>query len=310
MNQHEYQRLRAQRVQLAEILVQMPEDQVIDRLSLESRIRWLDDALGAMQQQPRVPARARLTFRGKPVVGNYGIFAEFGAAVVDKFSDAIAALAANLADPLGSRGTLPSRENYRMLITGTAIGSFGFELEEHIRSDELPFANLSPVTEAIEQARTIMDAATLGTDDDLAEAASETDPRALAALRDFLKTIADQEAICLLEFREKKFRFSDVGAVRKSVERLSQDTIHEREETIEGAFQGVLPKRRSFEFRVAGTNEVLSGKVGGSIENAADINQLLESPMEITVLSTRVGNGRPRYRLLRYPNRDVGVANG
>lgn len=302
MNQHEYQRLRAQRGQLAEILAQMPEEQVIDRLSLESRIKWLDDSLGAIQQPPRVPARARLTFRGKPVVGNYGIFAEFGAAVVDKFSDAIAALAANLAGPLGSRGTLPNRENYRMLITGTAIGSFGFELEEHIRSDELPFADLSPVTEAIEQARTIMDAATLGTDDDLAEAASETDPRALAALRDFLKTIADQEAICLLEFREKKFRFSDVGAVRKSVERLSQDTIHEREETIEGVFQGVLPKRRSFEFRVAGTNEVLSGKVGGSIENAADINQLLESPMEITVLSTRVGNGRPRYRLLRYQN--------
>ena len=308
MSAYEYQQLQSQRGQLKEILAQVPADQVIDRLSLESRIKWLDDSLRAMQEPTRIPAKARLTFRGKPVVGHHGIFAEFGAAVVGKFSDAVAALAANLVGPLGSRGTLPNRESYRMLITGTAIGSFGFELEEHVRCDELPFPDLSPVTEAIGQAKTIMEA-TLGTDDDLAEAASETDPRALAALREFIKTMADHDAVCSLEFAGKQFRFSDVGEVRRSMDRLSQDTIHEQEETINGAFLGVLPRRRSFEFSIADRDEIISGKVGGSIENAADINHVLEQPVQITVLSTCVGNGHPRYRLLKYENQNVRKTN-
>jgi hypothetical protein len=296
---YRYQQLQAQRNQLAEMLRQVPDEQVIDRLSLESRIKWLDESLATMSDAIRLPARARLTFRGKPVVGSHGIFAEFGATAVNKFAEAIAALAANLEGPLGTRGTLPNRDNYRMLITGTAIGSFGFELEENTPPTESLFAELSPVSEAIEQARAIMQA-TLGTDDDLAEAASGTDPRALAALREFIKTIADQEAICTLEFAEKRFRFSDVGEVQKSASRLSQDTIHEEEEPLEGVFQGVLPKRRSFEFQISNTGEIINGKVGGAIQNAGEINHVLERPMKIRVLLTRVGSGQARYRLISY----------
>lgn len=299
MTFHDYQRLQSQRVELAGILAQLPEEQVIDRLSVESRIKWLDETLKTIECPPRLPARATLTFRGRPVVGSHGIFAEFGSAAVDKFADAVAALAANLEGPLGKRGVLPNRESYRLLITGTALGSFGFELEEHVRSNELPFDDLSPMGEAIEQAKSLMEA-TLGTDDDLAEAVSGANPRALAALQDFVKTMADHEAICMLEFGGKAFRFHDVGEVRRSATRLSSDTIHENEETIDGDFQGVLPNRRSFEFKVKDTREIIGGKVGGSIENAGEINRVLERPVQITVLSTRVGDGRPRYRLLSY----------
>jgi hypothetical protein len=305
MNIHAYQQLQAQRGQLAGILAAMPSEQVIDRLSLESRIKWLDESLGTVQQPTRLPARAKLTFRGKPVVGSYGVFAEFGAKAVDGFADAIATLAASLEGPLGARGTLPNRENYRMLITGTAIGSFGFELEEHIQGDTLPFAEASPVEEALEQTKTIL-RATQGTDEDLAEAISGTDPRALAVLREFIETLAAGEAVCSIEFGAEPFRFADVGAVRRCEQRLSQDTIHEEEQTIDGTFQGVLPHRRSFEFKVAGSGEILSGKVGGSIENAGEINRVLDRPVQIAVLATRVGNGRPRYRLLNYENVNTG----
>ena len=102
MNPHAYQMLQAQRDQLAGILAETPSEQVIDRHSLESRIKWLDDRLRSMPQPTRFPARARLTFRGKPVVGSHGVFAEFGAAAIDKFSEAIATLAASMEGPLGS----------------------------------------------------------------------------------------------------------------------------------------------------------------------------------------------------------------
>jgi hypothetical protein len=267
---------------------------------LESRLGSLKDTLASIATPTRLPARARLTFRGKPVAGSHGIFAEFGSEVVNKFADAIAKLAASLEGSLGARGTLPNRESYRMLITGTALGSFGFEFEEPVELSPLPFPDASRVEEALAQAKSLMEA-TLGSDDDLAEAVSGTDPRAVAALQEFIRTMADQEAVCALEFDGKVFRFRDVGEVRKSVERLSQDTIHEAEETVEGAFQGVLPNRRTFEFKKSDTGEIISGKVGGSIENAGEINRVLDRNLKIKVLATHVGNGRPRYRLIDYP---------
>ena len=140
---------------------------------------------------------------------------------------------------------------------------------------------LSPMEEAIEQARTMMEA-TLETDDDLAEAASGTDRRAVAALRDFVMILADHETVCVLESDGKMFRFFDVGEVRRTVDRLSQDTIHEAEETIEGVFQGVLPHCRSFEFKRSDTAEIISGRVGGDIESAAEISRVLERDVTIS----------------------------
>jgi hypothetical protein len=142
--------------------------------------------------------------------------------------------------------------------------------------------------------------ATLGSDDDLAEAATETSARSVAALHDFLRTMADNEAICALEYQDKVFRFSDVGQVRQSAERLSQDNIHEEEQWLEGDFQGVLPKRRTFEFRLAGTDEIIAGKVGLDIADAGVINRILGQRIRIQVRGTRVGEGRPRYILIRY----------
>ena len=37
---------------------------------------------------------------------------------------------------------------------------------------------------------------TLGTDDELADSAASTDPRAIAAIREFLDLLASNEAVC------------------------------------------------------------------------------------------------------------------
>ena len=120
---------------------------------------------------------------------------------------------------LGARGVIPGRDDYQLLITGTALGSFGFELEEAPKNDML-LPELSQVESAIAQAEEIMKAS-VGTDDELTDAISEVDPRALEALRIFLKTMVDQEAVCALEFKDKVFRFADVGQLRRSEGRLS-----------------------------------------------------------------------------------------
>lgn len=299
MNLQEYHHLQAERSALERMLDQLPVSSVISRMSLEDRKREIEEELSTQPEPSREPVRAKLTFRGKPILGSYGMFAEFGATVIKCFTEAVAAIGASQIEPLGMRGAIPNRDSYRLLITGTALGSFGFELEEAPTDNMMLFPELSPVESAIEKAKAIMEA-TKGTDDDLTEAISDTDPRALEGLHAFLKTMADQEAVCTLEFKGKKSSFSDVGQVRRCEQRLSRDNIIEEDREIAGAFQGVLPKLRTFEFRLSENNDVISGKVGPEIEDAGEINHILEKPAKIKVHTRRVGTSRPRYVLKSY----------
>lgn len=288
----------AEKTSLERMLASLPESSVIDRMSLEARKAEVEEALAAAPTPARQPVHARLTFRGKPIVGSYGMFAEFGAKAISTFTDAVAAIGASQITALGTRGALPNREEYQLLITGTAVGSFGFELEE-APSGETLFPEMSSVDHAIEQTLRIMEAS-IGTDDELTEAIADADPRAVEALRAFLQTLADQEAICALEFKEEGFRFADVGQVRRSEGRLRQDNIHGEDKRLSGQFLGVLPHRRTFEFQVSESDEIITGKAGKDIEDAAAINDILERSLTIQVHAKRAGSGRPKYTLLSY----------
>ena len=306
MNQHEYRHLQAERDTLASFLAELPEESVIERMSLEARKEKIERMLASWTPPPQEPARACLTFRGKPVVDAHGIFADFGSAVVKAFTDAVAAIGVSQKTPLKGHGRLPNREDYRLLITDTALGSFGFELEEalHDKSfSEAPhadfFRGVSPVESAIKQTISILEA-TVGTDEMLTDAVSDTDPRALELLRAFLKKMAAQEAVCTLEFKDAVFCFSDVGQVRQSERHLSQEHIYEEEQEFSGYFRGVLPTQRTFEFLNEDTGEVISGKIAFAIEDVDAINDTLNRPVSIKVRSRRVGTARRRYVLLAY----------
>lgn len=298
MNLGEYRQLQAELGSLEQMIASTPDDFVIERLGLESRKAEIEHLLAAHPDLIRDPLRLRLTFRGKPIVGSYGMFAEFGATAVGTFTDAVAAIGASMSRSLGKRGSLPQREEFRLLITGTTTGSFGFEFEEPAAEDQASMLP-SALDTAVEQTQAIMVAST-GTDDELSEALTEVDPRALDALRKFLEELSKHEAVCALEFKEEVFRFADVEQLRRSSERLRQDNIHEADETLFGHFLGVLPKRRTFEFEVADAQTVIAGRVGEEFEDAAQLNQVIQRPVSIQVRSRYVGEGRPRYTLLGY----------
>ena len=299
MTRQEYIHLLADRNSLRRMIAEVPADDVITRGSFQSRLEEVEHEIASTPFDDRTPARARLNFRGKPVIGNHGIFAEFGMKATNAFTDVVAKVAAALSGPLASAGRVPNRDQHQLLITSTAIGSFGFELEEH-RSDQLPFSEESPTAEALKLTTSLLES-TLGTDDELADAAAATDPRALAAVRAFLATLADSEAFCAIEFQGKSWRFPDAGAVRTSLARISQDNLREEESLLEGEFQGVLPKRRTFEFKLVGDESVIAGKVGPEITDPDAINRHLHEAISIKVMTTQVGSGRPRYTLLREP---------
>ncbi len=145
-----------------------------------------------MPADGRSPARARLTFNGLPVIGSHSIFADFGMKAVSSFTDAVATVAASLSAPLAAMGPIPNRDQNQLLITNTAVGSFGFELEEY-RAQEL-LDDESAVAVALDLTQSLLQA-TLGQDDEL----------------------ADNEAICTLQYGDKAMRFVDPGQVRRNI---------------------------------------------------------------------------------------------
>ncbi|PKN16834.1 MAG: hypothetical protein CVU65_18835 [Deltaproteobacteria bacterium HGW-Deltaproteobacteria-22] len=286
---------------LQERLGELPEAARITRMSTLSRIRAIEEQLAQEPANLSEPAIVRITFNGRPVIGSHGIFAEFGMKAVTHFSDTVAAVAASMSAPLAATGPIPDREQHQLLITSIAQGSFGFELEEYRDepNDQLP-EGASPMALALERTQNLLQS-TVGTDDQLADSAAETDPRALARLRAFLQTLADNEAVCTIQYQDRGFRFTDVGQVRNSLARLSRDNLHEDERTLDGEFQGVLPKGRTFEFRLTPEDEVIRGKIGPAIPDPDALNARLHQPARIKVMLTRVGDGRPRFTLLETP---------
>lgn len=301
---NEYLYIASEIKELEAILASIPEEDVIDRMSLESRLEAAKEALAA---QPRRPtAKARLTFRGKPVFGSHGITADFGAKAAGAFSDAFAAVAASLSESLRAMGPIPNRDRNQLLITGTAIGSFGFEFE--LPSPQQP--SLFPdedAENAMAKIQTLFRLTAEGSDDEMAEIIEEVHPRAVKKIYEFLDVLVQQQAWCGLEFADHFFRYSNYDQLKTSSERLKDDNIQERQEEFRGEFQGVLPAGRSFEFKLSDQDGVIRGKIDLAIEDPHILNRLwLHRPVTVQVNVMQVGQGRPRFTLMSLDHLQAG----
>ncbi len=309
MIRHDLVQLLSERTALQRMIESTPIDEVIDLGSLNARLEEIEHRISEAKINEREPVRARITFHGRPVVGSYGVFADFGMKIIGAFNETVTSVAASLSGGLAAKGPIPNREQHQLLITRTALGSFGFELEEY-RTGQLPTDEKTVLELAIERTQSLLQGSIDADDELLADTASGLDQRALDKVPVFISTLADNEAICALQYRNQVFRFTDVGQVRRSLERISKDNLHEDEQLLYGEFQGVLPKRRTFEFKITGTDQVIAGKVSPVIEDVNLINKHLHQQVEIRTMVTRVGDGRPRYLLLDLPHWDNGANAG
>ena len=299
VQERQYQYLRAELAELDKLLAMTPESAAIDRMGLEYRRSQVEEELKANPAPVRWPATAHLAFNGKPVIDREGIYADFASAAVGAFAKVVTALAASQRGPLGERGVIPHQGDYRLLVTGTSHGSFGFEIEEALEDQTTYLEDESQVELAIRQAKDILESL-IRDDEEIAEAVADTEERVLDYLRDFLGALADNEAICSLSFKDGTFRFSDVGQVRRSVASLKRDNLDEGEDDIFGHFQGFLPQSRRAELVSGASGEVLSCRVDRTVDNAEAINEVLGQDINVHVRFRRVGESRPRYTIMSY----------
>lgn len=326
---NERESLLSERAFLERSLTRLPESARLTRRSTESRLRAVGEHIARLPAVGSERLRVLLTFRGKPVIGSQGIFADFGAKAVSSFSDAVAAVAASLNGGLARMGPIPNRDANQLMITGTAVGSFGFELRavppqpewsrpmnEVVQDDGMfSFVNIgaatthavtdpsSPgLTQALQYTHDLLQGTQEVDDERLADAASELDQRAIDKVRSFVSVLADNDALCAIDSGPSRhFAFVDSQQVLLSVGRLSHNNVHELRTTLAGRFVGMLPGHRTFEFVRDDTGQVLSGKVATSVQEPETINRHLGEPTTVQLIETRVGSGRPRYQLIEAP---------
>ena len=302
MNIHNYRFLLSERGTLKRLISGSPPDDMIGRVSLQYRLRQVEEELEAYKgYSPRL-VNARLTFLGKPVVGGRGVDADFATKTVNAFARSVARIGASWRAPLPPTGPIPDSAEFQLLITGPAAGSFGFQLEDAAQQPTL-MGQDAPVELAIRKVKEILEAS-IKTDDELSETIADTDRRVLQSIRRFLKKMADNDAVCALEFQGDEFRFRDVAQVKRSENRLSDDNIREDDVVLGGYFDGFLRKSRGAEFFLAETDAdflqeavgtMLSVRVLPRVTETVKIKEILDQDVTVNARVRRVGEGRPRY---------------
>lgn len=293
---YEHFALASEVKELESILTAIPQENVIERIAFEERLasaKTILDSLPTYQHREK----ARLTFRGRPVIGSHGIAADFGSKAAGVFADAFAAVVAGLNESLRYMGPIPDKAKNQLLITGTAIGSFGFEFELPAQQDDL-FPESGKTEEALEMMQALLRVSAEGSDDEVTELVEAIHPRAVKKVAEFLGYLSQQQAWCGLEFKEQFFRYQNIEQLKISAERLQEENIHESDEEYTGEFQGVLPQSRTFEFKLLDQRGILKGKVDIAIDDPDLLNRdWLHKTVNLKLHVIQVGQGRPRFTL-------------
>ena len=159
---------------------------------------------------------------------------------------------------------------------------------------------MNPTEFAIDKIQHLLSAAVSNdeNDENLADLVDEIHPRAVKKVKEFLDVLNDRGALCAIEFNGHLFRFVDREQLTAGRSKLDDSNIHESEMVFTGEIQGVLPKRRTFEFKVSGDETILVAKIGFEIDDPDILNrEFLHHSSTITLHVVQVGQGRPRYML-------------
>lgn len=282
--------------ELEQFLDRLPMGADIERYALEKRLENKRHELASLPVEEQFPESIRLTFRGAPVASSHGISADFAGKASNAFADAFSATLAGINDTLKYMGPIPNKTRYPLLITGIAIGSFGFEIELPLDRDL--FEDRAGAGVAVEKIKNVFRISAEGTDDEVAEAIDGLHPRAVSKIADFLDVLRQNNAWCGIEFREDFFKYKNIEQLEKSESRLREENINRSEMSYFGEFQGILPQGRTFEFKVADEESIIKGRLDQEIEDPDILNrEWLHEPLYATFYVVQVGNGRPRYTL-------------
>lgn len=239
------------------------EDDPIGHLQFRERREDILGALAGLGRDVERGGTVALLFGGGPVWGSRGIDADFAAKVLDRFQRAVGAQAAGAAGPVGARGPLAQEASSRLMVTEVGRGSFGFVLEE--AGDPLPGIE-TPAGIALDQIAQFAKGAASQDEDAFNKALEAIEPRALAALAEFFNELQERGARLRVVEGDEDFNL-DADAIGRAARRTEQTRIDVETLEEDGVLVGLVPQRRSFEWRRA-NGETIVGSVQADVARA------------------------------------------
>jgi hypothetical protein len=277
------------------------DDDPIGFAQFSARRAEIEQALMVLGQVAEGTGKVALLFGGRPVWGSRGIEADFAAHAIDPFQRAVGAQAAGATGPVGTRGRLAQDAAPRLLVTDVGRGSFGFVLEEAADNAQLVE---TPTKHALDDIARLARAAAAPDEEGFNAAVEVIEPRALQALAEFFKKLHESGAQVRLVEGEEDFAL-DAEAVGRARARTEQTQIDTDTLEEEGVLIGLVPQRRSFEWRrpdgatIVGT---VLGDVARDYEESLFADHPLLGPMrarfQVRSVSRRGGPARLAFTLL------------
>lgn len=259
------------------LLRAVPASDPLARLSLEGRRETLVADLEQAEFTPDHGAVASLYFGGSPVVGQFGIEAEFASKALGQFQELVTKLYADEHEGgLAQRGPVRGKSASRLHVTNIVRGSFGFALEE-----AEPAIVDTPLKTAVDHATELLTAFATAEDAAFEEALANVDDRTLATARSFFHLMAQEDATLRLVSGKVDVSLSR-EMVARATERAEASRLEDGIERIAGTLIGLLPASHNFEFRMT-EGRVLSGKVVQRI-STADLENLNRTSLYIGVV--------------------------
>ncbi|WP_437982748.1 hypothetical protein [Sorangium sp. So ce117] len=293
--------LQAQRAFIQERLDRLGPEKGLLGINLESRLRRLDEEIAAHETIEALDRRAKATlvFGGKPVADAGAIEATFGADALKAFQRLVSTTASALdGRELSVRGRIPDEKSYRLFVTGTFPGSFGFELEEVVSEPEQQPGVLRG---AVDEASRLLQATQLE-EEIYADAVAQSNPRVMNALASFLGLMESRGATLVLAAGERECRFETSDMVAAAAERARKTSISESEERLTGVLSGVFAVGRQFEFQNEEGGEIVRGRIALDIPEPSSLKPYLwaRCVAHVRIVTVeRPGKKLPTYYLTR-----------
>lgn len=253
-------------------------------LQYSYRAKELKKKLQQVEEFSSTQAEVGLFFGGRPVLGSYGIQADFSAKVINEFQTLVSSIFAPNEGGLGSRGPVPQRDQSQLMITDVARGSFGFILQEASDAsliDSNLKISLGKALDFIYRASS--------PDQELFESlAQEAENRIFSSLKSFFKILYDAESTLRIVDNDREFTLQRDG-IELGRERTESVILNESDIERTGVIY-ILPESKRFELQEK--NETLKGNISDSffeylIEDGARIRPGIIASRKTVILSKR-----------------------
>ena len=263
----------------------------LTQASLEARSAELERIRGLLPPEPAAEG-ASLTFRGRPVHESEAIRADFAARALKTITSFFVAVSKQLQSRVESAADslLPS-----LAVTGTARGSFGFELQE--TGTAVTGSVLRAASELIEATKS---------DDAFASALQDSNEDVVHALARFVRMLSVGGATMRLCGPSFRSGLEDDELLSEALRRVGS-IKNEAEQRLRGFLAGILPDERRFEFVPEAGGAVIRGSIPAEVFRSVGERLLtgVRSHGEATVLVRsfeQPWSDQPRhtYRLLDF----------